>query len=93
MSYEIEITEIAIKGVKKHKKSGNKTLLKKINNLITALEENPYQGKGKPEELRGYGERFVLSRRIDVKHRLVYEVFENKKQIVILSVYGHYDNK
>ena len=93
MSYKIEITEVAIKGVKKHRKSGNKTLLKKINNLITALEESPYKGVGKPEELKGYGERSVLSRRIDTRHRLVYEVFEEQKQIIILSVYGHYDDK
>ena len=33
-------------------KSGNKSILKKITTLIIAIQENPYEGIGKPEQLR-----------------------------------------
>ena len=57
------------------------------------IEQPPSWGTGKPEVLKGYGERNVYSRRIDPKHRLVYEVFEEKELVKILSAYGHYDDK
>ena len=43
--------------------------------------------------LKGDRERNVYSRRIDKKHRLIYEVFEDKKRVALLSVYGHYDDE
>lgn len=33
-------------------KSGNKSILKKISELLRAIEENPYEGIGKPEPLK-----------------------------------------
>ena len=58
------------------KKSGNKIIQYKIQQLVDAIEESPFEGIGKPEplkfELKGY-----WSRRINQEHRLVYKV-ENK---------------
>lgn len=76
-----------------HKKSGKKKILDKITTFIIEIAVHPTTGTGKPEPLKGYGERFVYSRRIDQKHRLVYEVFEEEKRIELLSAYGHYDDK
>lgn len=42
------------------------------------IKQHPSWGTGKPEALKGYGERNVYSRRIDPKH---------------LLVHGHYDDK
>nr|WP_221187486.1 Txe/YoeB family addiction module toxin [Luteimonas sp. RC10] len=51
----------------------DKKLLKRINELIKAIQRDPFQGIGKPEPLRhalaGY-----WSRRINDEHRIVYKV-------------------
>jgi toxin YoeB len=47
--------------------------LKRINELIRAIQRDPFQGIGKPEPLRGNWSGF-WSRRIDREHRLVYAV-------------------
>jgi addiction module toxin, txe/yoeB family len=54
---------------------------------------SPKKGIGKPEALKGYGEREVWSRRINDKHRLVYEIFEQESEVKILTAFGHYDDK
>ncbi len=47
----------------------------------------PYEGLGKPEQLKGNYSGF-WSRRINQEHRIVYEVIN--ESIVIISLYGHY---
>lgn len=91
--YQLDYTEVYLEDLQKHKKSGQKKVLIKIKSLIDEIEVHPTRGKGKPEQLKGYGERFVYSRRIDQKHRLVYEIFEEEKKIDILSSFGHYDDR
>jgi toxin YoeB len=68
-------------------KSGNKTILKKIAQLIEAIIEKPFEGVGKPEPLK-YNLTGCWSRRINKEHRLVYEILDNK--LLIHSVRGHY---
>lgn len=77
--------------LEKHLKSGQKKLLVKIDSLLDELEVHPTTGTGQVELLKGYGERNVYSRRIDKKHRLTYEVFEEEKYIEVLAAYGHYE--
>ena len=69
------------------KKSGNKTILKKISEI----QENPYEGIGKPEQLK-HNLAGIWSRRLDREHRIVYEILnENTIEILnILSLKGHY---
>jgi toxin YoeB len=69
------------------KKSGNIQAQKKISQLIDAIKEDPYKGIGQPEELK-YEWKGLWSRRINLEHRVIYEVREN--QIVIYSLKGHY---
>ena len=73
MSYSIELTEVAIFDIEKHKKSGDKKVLIKIDKLLNELREHPTTGTGKPEKLKHY-EIPTLSRRINSKHRLVYRI-------------------
>ena len=68
-------------------KSGNKTILKKIDNLIDAIIENPKTGIGKPELLK-HNLSGIWSRRIDKEHRIVYLIEEDL--ITLLSLKGHY---
>lgn len=61
--------------------------LKRINNLIKECQRTPFEGTGKPEALKANLSGF-WSRRIDEKHRLVYEVTE--KRISIVQCRFHY---
>ncbi|MEL1253967.1 Txe/YoeB family addiction module toxin [Flavobacterium sp. DGU38] len=73
-------------------KSGNKNILKKINALIEDIQLHPFDGIGKPEQLK-YDLSGVWSRRIDREHRLVYEIIdEDTIEILnLLSLKGHYE--
>lgn len=90
MSFEIAFSEEFFNDIKKHQKSGNKILLKKIDSFLTEIRENPTMGTGKPEQLK-YFETEIWSRRIDGKHRLIYEIQE--AMVIVLTVWGHYDDK
>lgn len=68
-------------------KTGNKAIVKKVTQLIRAIQENPFTGIGKPEPLK-HELAGCWSRRINKEHRLVYEVIHNK--ILIHSAKGHY---
>ena len=84
---EIGYTDEALKDIAYWKKSGDKAIQAKIQKLIIAIEENPTEGIGKPEQLKhnlsGY-----WSRRINQEHRIIYEIKEN--YIEIQSLRGHY---
>ena len=73
------------------KKSGNKAIQNKIKQLITAIQEDPYNGIGKPEPLK-HELSGSWSRRINQEHRIIYEI-QQENIIVILeiqSLRGHY---
>ena len=63
---------------------------KKAKALINLIRENPYQTPPQYEKLQGnlHG---AYSRRINIKHRLVYEVLEEQKTIKIISMWTHYE--
>ncbi len=87
---EIIYSPRAVEDLKYWKKSGNKTIQNKINKLPDAIQENPYEGIGKPEPLK-YNLSGAWSRRIDYEHRLVYEVNEENEvaTLTIFSLKGH----
>lgn len=84
---ELELTEVAKDDVKFFIKSGQIQIVKKIEKLLIAVKENPFEGIGKPEQLK-YKYSGKWSRRIDGEHRMIYDVFENV--ITIYSLKGHY---
>lgn len=47
--YIVEYTDTALKDLKQHKKHGDKSTLKKIENLIKKLELHPFSVTEKPE--------------------------------------------
>ncbi len=89
MKYDIYLTEVAKEDIQRIKSSGDKKLLKKLNQLLNEIRENPYSGTGKVEQLKYY-EIPTFSRRINKEHRLVYRINEDKVIVIILSSYGHY---
>lgn len=90
MTYQIEFKDAAKKELKKHKKSGQKILLTKIEQFTRECLINPRSGTGKPEQLR-YRDIETWSREINKQHRFVYEIEE--EIITVLSVWGHYSDK
>ena len=81
----------AIDDINYWKRSGNKAIQKKIEQLILAIQANPFEGIGKPEQLR-HELAGSWSRRINREHRIIYEVYENDNIVIleIQSVRGHY---
>lgn len=90
--YFVEITPDARKDLQFHFKSGNKPTIKKIEKILSELSETPYEGEGKPEQLKhdltGY-----WSRRINQKDRIIYRVEEQVITVFIVSAIGHYKDK
>jgi toxin YoeB len=92
MSYTLEFSEIALADIKKHKKSGDKVVLKKIEKLLNELMEHPTTGTGQPEQLR-HNLTGLYSRRINQKHRLVYSINEEIVTVLVLSARAHYGDR
>ena len=87
MNYKLVYTKTAQKDAKKIKNTGLKN---KCENLLRLIAENPYQKPPPFEKLQGNLEGSI-SRRINIKHRLLYEVVENKKTIKVIRMWTHYE--
>lgn len=59
----------------------DKRILKKINDLIRDTLRTPFEGAGKPEPLKGNFSG-CWSRRIDLEHRLVYKIDNDRLHII-----------
>jgi toxin YoeB len=81
----------AEKHIEAFERSGNKALLRKIVALTSELENNPCEGTGKPEMLKG-DLSGLWSRRINREHRLVYSIDDNVVTVLVVSVKGHYES-
>ena len=92
MSYVLEFTKVAQADIEKHKKAGDKVVLKKIAKLLNELKENPTEGTGRLELMK-YGLSGKFSRRINHKHRLVYSINEDIVTVHVLSLWDHYGDK
>ncbi|MCX2433282.1 Txe/YoeB family addiction module toxin [Pedobacter sp. GR22-10] len=86
---EIAFDEVAENDLLFWKKSGNKAIQNKIQELIQSIVATPFSGIGKPEALK-YNLTGKWSRRINSQHRIIYEVLEDKQIIKIHSLKGHY---
>lgn len=96
MSYRIDFTPEGQQDIDSHKKAGNMALLDKLLELLVELAEHPATGTGKPEMLK-HQLAGLWSRRINSKHRLVYEILIEEDQekdqegvVVVHSAKGHY---
>lgn len=85
--YKIKYTKAATKDIPKLKAAKLDT---KAKALIDILRENPYQSPPSYEKLVG-DLQGLYSRRINIQHRLVYEVFEEEKIIKIISLSTHHE--
>ena len=86
--YSVVVTKKAVKDFPKLTSIGLDT---KTKALIELLKENPFQNPPSFEKLVGDMDG-LYSRRINIKHRIVYQVFEDKKIVKIVSAWSHYEN-
>ena len=89
--YKLEYTDDAKLHMQRLKHDEPKAF-QKMSNLLLELMEHPTTGTGHPEPLKGEPQG-RWSRRITKKHRLVYRIYNNEVLVLILSSYGHYDDK
>lgn len=75
---------------KNAKKISESNLKKKCQKLLDIIAKNPYQNPPPYEKLMG-DLRGRFSRRINIQHRLVYEVLEQQKIVKVLSLWSHYE--
>ena len=61
-----------------------------LKRLLEVLIENPFQNPPQYEKLTK-DLRGKYSRRINLQHRLVYEVFKKEKVVRILTIWSHYE--
>lgn len=80
--YEVKLSKKALKDIDKLKGTG---LLPKVKNLIDVISENPFQNPPPYEKLVGDLSK-LYSRRINIKHRMVYEIDREKNIIIIHSI-------
>ena len=86
--YKIVYRRQALKDLDKIKASNLKD---KTKMLIDIIKETPYQTPPPYEKLIGDLEG-AYSRRINVQHRLVYQIIEKEKTIKILRMWTHYES-
>lgn len=87
MSWKILYTKQAQKDAKKLAASGMKL---KAQRLLGIIAENPYQTPPPYEKLVG-DLAGAYSRRINIQHRLVYQVLEDIRTVKVLRMWTHYE--
>ena len=85
--YKIKYRKQAIKDIQKIKQNG---LDDKVKNLINIIKENPFKNPPPYEKLVG-DLTGAYSRRINIQHRLVYQIYENEKVIKVIRMWTHYE--
>jgi Txe/YoeB family toxin of toxin-antitoxin system len=87
VSWTLVFTKQAQKDAKKLQASG---LKQKAERLLEILELNPYQNPPPYEKLVG-DLAGACSRRINIQHRLVYQVLEDVKTVKVIRLWTHYE--
>lgn len=87
MSWTVVFTSQAGKDAKRLSASG---LRPKAEELLAVLARNPFQTPPPYEKLVG-DLSSAYSRRINIQHRLVYQVIENIKTVKVLRMWPHYE--
>ncbi|MFN2348012.1 MAG: Txe/YoeB family addiction module toxin [Thioalkalivibrio sp.] len=87
MSWHLVYTKQAQKDAKKLASSGLKA---KAQELLAVIAEDPFQRPPPFEKLVG-DLAGAYSRRINIQHRLVYQVLEENRVVKVLRLWSHYE--
>ncbi len=84
--YRVFFSSQSLKDLQKLK---SLNLSKKAKELVEIIKQNPYQTPPPFEKLRGNLKGF-FSRRINIQHRLIYQVLDDEKIVKVLRLLSHY---
>ncbi len=87
MSYRLVYAKQAVKDAKKLKRT---PLVEHAKRLLEILATDPFQSPPPFERLVGDLEG-AYSRRINIQHRLVYQVLKKEKTVKVLRLWTHYE--
>jgi toxin YoeB len=87
VTWKVVFTKQAQKDARKLSRAG---LRSKAELLLSILAGNPYQSPPPVEKLVG-DLAGAFSRRINIQHRLVYQVFDDKKIVKVIRMWTHYE--
>ena len=85
--WDVLYSKRAVKDLEKIRTS---LLYPKLKELIDIIKQNPYSNHPKFKKLSGFEN--VYSRRLNIQHRLVYQIFDNELSVKVISLWGHYDD-
>ena len=87
--YSLVISAKAQAEIKYLYKLGERSIIRKLETILQELMDHPTTGTGKVEPLRG---NFAgcWSRRLNRKHRIVYEINDSTVSVFVISVQSHY---
>lgn len=86
-SWKVVFTKEALKDAEKLLSAGLKP---KAEQLLALLREDPYRSPPPFEKLVG-DLSGACSRRINIRHRLVYQVIETEHTVKVLRMWSHYE--
>lgn len=86
VKWQLYYTKQAQKDAKKLSSAG---LRSKAERLLSIIESNPFQNPPPYEKLIG-DLTGAISRRINIQHRLVYQVLQDEKAVKIIRMWTHY---
>lgn len=89
--YTINYTERAQSDLLRLKRN-EPAAFKKLTKLLNELAIHPRSGTGHPEQLKGNRSN-QWSRHITEKHRLVYEIHDDLVVVLVLTAFGHYNDR
>ena len=87
MTWRLVYTKQAKKDAKKLSRSGLKPLAEK---LLSILQEDPYRTQPPYERLVG-DLAGACSRRINIQHRIVYQILDDIKTVKVIRMWTHYE--
>lgn len=87
MSWRLVFTKDAQRDAKKIARSGLKT---QVSRLLDILREDPYQNLPPYEKLVG-DLSGAFSRRINIQHRLVYQILDDIDTVKVIRMWTHYE--
>ena len=87
MSWQVVFTNQAQRDTRKIGAAG---LRSRVEKLLEILRQNPFQTPPRFERLVG-DLKGAYSRRINIQHRLVYQVLEKDRVVKVLRMWTHYE--
>ena len=87
MSYRVVFTKQAQKDARQVARAG---LRPKAERILAVLKGNPFQNSPPYEKLLG-DLSGAYSRRLNIQHRIVYQVYERERVVKVIRMWTHYE--